>query len=420
MNSYENQNLAIDMQNVSTKLWSMQYINILLINLIINIASMILINILPLYAMSLGGNNFIAGLIMTIFTLAALMFRPVFGKMLDTKGRRVVLILGLILFSLSSILLLLSTNIILLLLLRFIQGIGLSAYSTSLGTILSDVVPMSRISEGVGYFGISGTISMAIGPSLGLYLYSQFNYQITYIVTFIIAGCSIIFAYLINYEKKKKNILEGNFVHQQSVDMTDKSNNQKKGFIEKTSIRPCLVMFFTVISISSVFSFMPIFGETRNIDNIGLFFTAYAISVILSRILTGKIADRYGFYRVFLPSIIITIMMFITLAFAYSLPIVLLAAVFYGVGYGTLQPIMNAIVIKLSPPERRGSANATYYATMDISFGLGSIVWGAASQYLGFTAVFLACAASVAISLVMYYLILHRLILNPGDSFHTN
>jgi MFS family permease len=157
---------------------------------------------------------------------------------------------------------------------------------------------------------------------------------------------------------------------------------------------------------------MPIFAESRNIGNIGLFFTAYAIAMIISRIFTGKIADRYGFYKAFLPSIIITFFMFIILAFAYSLPVVLLAAVFYGVGFGTLQPIMNAIVIKLSPPERRGAANATYYATMDISFGLGSLIWGAVSQYFGFTTVFLACATSVVISLIMYYLLLHPLVRN--------
>ncbi len=420
MNSHEDQNRALDIHNINTKLWSMQYINILVLNFTINTASILLISILPLYAMSLGGNNLIAGVIMTIFTFSALIFRPAFGKMLDTKGRKGVLILGLIIFSLSSILFLFTTNIMLLLLLRFVQGIGLSAYSTALGTILSDVVPMSRLSEGVGYFGIAGTISMAIGPSLGLYLYTQFDFQVTYIVTFIIAACSIIFAFLINYGKKKENILEGSSEYQQSAGVADKRNKQRNNFIEKTSIRPCIVMFFTVISISSVFSFMPIFGETRNIRNIGSFFTVYAVSVILSRIITGRIADRYGFYKAFLPSTLLTVIMFITLAFANSLPAVLLAAVFYGVGYGTLQPIINAIVIKLAPPERRGSANATYYATMDISFGLGSLVWGAASQYFGFTAVFLACAASVVISLVIYYLILHYLIINPGDAFYTD
>ena len=299
MNSYEDQNNALNIQNVSTKLWNMQYINILALNFSINTASILLISILPLYAMSLGGGNLIAGVIMSIFTFSSLIFRPFFGRMLDTKGRKGVLILGLIIFSLSSIRFLFTTNIILLLLLRFVQGIGLSAYSTALATILSDIVPMSRLSEGVGYFGISGTISMAIGPTLGLYLYNQFDFQITYIVTFIIAVCSIIFAYLINYEMKKRIIIEEKLESHQVGKMDHKENGQKNTFLEKTSVRPCVVMFFTVISISSVFSFMPIFGESRNIENIGSFFTVYAASVVLSRVFTGKIADRYGFYKAF-------------------------------------------------------------------------------------------------------------------------
>lgn len=409
MSSHEYSDQTINGNSISTELWNMQYINILLLNLVINTSGILLISILPLYAMSLGHNNLIAGVIMTIYTLSALLFRPFFGKMLDMKGRKSVLILGLIIFTLTSLFFLFTTNIILLLLLRFVQGIGLSAYSTALGTILSDVVPMSRLSEGVGYFGIAGTISMAIGPALGLYLYTQFGFPITYIVTFLISLCSIIFGGYINYELKKEKILEEKVKYQQ-VFGVNQSKLEKKSFIEKTSVRPCIVMFFIVISISSVFSFMPIFGAARNIDNIGLFFTVYAITVILSRIITGRIADRYGFYKTFLPSVILTIMMFITLAFANSLPTVLLAAVFYGIGYGTLQPIMNAIVIKLAPLDRRGSANATYYATMDISFGLGSVIWGAASQSFGFTTVFIACAVSVVISIVIYYFILHSVV----------
>ncbi len=418
MNSNENQNLVMEMQqDLRPKLWSMNYINILLVNLIINMASIILINVLPLYAMTLGGNNIIAGLLMTLFTMSAFLFRPVFGKMLDTKGRKVVLVIGLCLFTLSTILLLFSTNMFLLLALRFLQGIGLSAYSTALGTILSDIVPMERISEGVGYFGISATISMAIGPTLGLYLTSRFDYKITYIVAFGISLLSVFFGFLINYEKKRKSDLTISHEKKISDELTDKSKTKKgTGFLEKTSILPCFVMFFTVIAISAVFSFMPLFGEARNIDNVGLFFTAYAIAMILSRIFTGKLADRYGFYRTFIPSIVLTLLLFITLAFAYSLPIVLLAAVFYGIGYGTLQQIMNAVIIKLSPPDRRGAANATYYATMDISFGLGSLLWGTASQLAGFTTVFLGCAACVVISIITYYLFMHRLILKHGDN----
>jgi len=401
--------ITMEIQNNKPLLWSKNFINTLIVNLIINISSMILITVLPLFTMTIGGNNFIAGLLMTILTMSALIFRPFFGKMLDNTGRRKVLILGLCLFSLSTILLLASTNMFLLLVLRFFQGIGLSAYSTALGTILSDVVPISRISEGVGYFGISATIAMAIGPTLGLYLCSRFSYQVTYIVTCGITLLSIIFACLINYENKINKSID---TKQEDISVSFETViipqvPLGKGFIEKSSVRPCIVLFFIVFAISAVFSFMPIFGESRDIDNIGLFFTFYAISMILSRIVTGKIADRYGFLKAFIPGITITFLLFLTLSFAHSLPVVLLAAVFYGVGYGVVQPIMNALVIRRSSPERRGAANATFYATMDIGFGMGSLVWGIISQIAGFTVVFLGCAFCIFISVLAYILILH-------------
>lgn len=398
------------MVHSKTKLWSIDYIYTLTIGLIVNIPNIILMTILPLFVLSIGGTNSIAGLLTTVLTMSALIFRPFFGKILDNVGRRMVLVLGLCLLAVSTIMHVLSTNIILLLVLRFFQGIGLSAYSTALGTILSDVVPAPRISEGIGYFGVSQTISLAAGPTLGLYLCDKFGYQTTYVIAFGITLISIAFAYLIRYERKI-NSIDNNQDKRSTSRNTDVTpqNRLRKGFIEKSSIRPCIVMFFTSFAVSSVFLFMPIFAAARNIEHIGLFFTVYAVSMILSRLFTGKVADRYGYSIVFLPSIAMTLVLFIILAFAYSLPAVLLAAVFYGIGFGTVQPIMNAMVVKLSPPERRGAANATYYATMDISFGTGAFVWGLVSQFAGFTAVFLGCAVCVILSVLAYYLFLHRL-----------
>jgi MFS family permease len=330
--------------------------------------------------------------------MSALIFRPFFGKMLDDKGRRIVLIIGLCLFGVSTLLLIVSANVFFIFALRFFQGIGLSAYSTALGTILSDVVPAERLSEGVGYFGISGTIAMAMGPTLALYLSDRFSYETAYIVAFVVTMLSVFFGSMIRYEgtfhAKNKRLIS--------------QNTSGKGFIEKTAIRPCIVLIFIVFAISSVFSFITIFSQERNIDNIGLFFTVYALSMILSRLVTGKAADRFGYVKVLMPAIAMTFMLFIILAFAYSLPAVLVAAVFYGVGYGTVQPIMNTIIIRFSPPERRGAANATYYATLDTGIGIGALIWGLVSERADFTVVFLSSAFCVAIGVVAYFLILHK------------
>lgn len=410
MNSSVVKTLNVNTQNNIPKLWTMNYINTLIVSLVINISNMILITILPLFTVFIGGNNSQAGLLMTILTISALIFRPFFGRMLDEKGRRVVLIFGLLSFGLSTLLLLVSANIYFLFVVRFFQGIGLSAYSTALGTILSDVVPAERLSEGVGYFGIAATIAMAMGPTLGLYLCEIFSYQVTYVIAFAISMLSILFASLIKYESGNKNSIDNKH---KDTDATNKKtdrleNRSRKGFIEKSAIRPCIVLFFIVFAISSVFSFMPIFSKVRSIDNIGLFFTFYAVSMILARIVTGKAADRLGYSKVFLPAIIITLLLFLILAFAYTLPAILIAAVFYGVGYGTVQPILNTIVIKFSPSERRGTANATYYATMDIGIGIGAFVWGTISESAGFTVVFLGCAICIVLAVVSYYSILHK------------
>lgn len=115
MNSNDKQDFMMNMHYIKPKLWSMHYVNTLIVSLIINISSIILITLLPLFTLSIGGNNFLAGLLTTILTISALIFRPIFGKMLDDKGRRIVLILGLFLFSVSTILLVASTNIVMLL-----------------------------------------------------------------------------------------------------------------------------------------------------------------------------------------------------------------------------------------------------------------------------------------------------------------
>lgn len=91
---------AIDMQIAKPKLWSIQLAYTLVVYLVINLSGIILITVLPLFTLTIGGNNTIAGLLSTFLTMSALVFRPFFGKMLDSTGRRIVLVIGLSLFAL--------------------------------------------------------------------------------------------------------------------------------------------------------------------------------------------------------------------------------------------------------------------------------------------------------------------------------
>lgn len=396
--------MELNMPEMQLKLWNIHYVCTLIVNFIINLAGILLMTLLPLFTLTIGGNNTMVGLLTLILTASALLFRPFFGNMIDKKGRRVVLIAGLCIFATATMFLIIASNIMILLILRFMQGIGLSGYTTALGTILSDTVPREKISEGVGYFGISATIAMAVGPALGLYMIDMSGYPAAFACAFGFVLLSLIFAFFIRYERTISLTVPGK--HRRTSG-SETNVAKSKDFIEVSAIKTCIVVIFVSFAISSVFSFMPLFAQERGIDNIGLFFIFYAVTVILIRFVTGRVADQYGYSIVFIPAITITLLLFITLIFAQTLAAVLLAAIFYGIGFGTTQPILNAIIIKLSPPERRGVATATYYATLDIGFGIGSFVWGAISQVAGFTAVFIGCALSIILALLAYWYILH-------------
>lgn len=132
------------------KLWSKYFILTTLTSLFIMISMQMTMTTLPIYTQYIGGNKFIAGLTTGIFSISALLFRPLFGNLLDSKGRKIILIISIIIFSLATLSYNFAYTIIILLVLRFIQGIGFSAYSNASGTIIADVVPGSRLGEGIG------------------------------------------------------------------------------------------------------------------------------------------------------------------------------------------------------------------------------------------------------------------------------
>lgn len=391
----------------SPKLWNKHFNQLLAVATIINVASFILMTMLPLYVVELGGNNVSAGMLVTVFTFSALLFRPVFGGMVDHRGRKPVLLIGLVIFAVSSVSLVFVHQVFVIFVIRFVQGIGLSAFSGSLGTIVADVVPEERLAEGVGYFGLTGTVAMAIGPVTALWAIEAFGYETSFYMTFGVAVFSVVLGLFMNYEKQSDFAVFFE-THRKARESQENTKKSVFSFIEKTSLRPCLIAFFTVLPVSVILSFMPLYAIERDIQNIGYFFTVYSIAMVLARVFGGKLVDRYGHLIVYIPASIMLVIMYVLLGAAQNIWMVLIAAALYGVGFGSVQPIFNAMVLKLSPDNRRGAANATYYATMDLGFGLGSFIWGSVSQYYGFGAVFYTGAIISSFSVLLYFVVLHK------------
>ncbi len=393
------------------KLWTKSFIKIMIVSFMVSIAMNMTMITLPLYGQHIGGSKSLAGFITAIFTLSALLFRPGFGNLLDSKGRKPVLVIGVFIFFISIVSYNFAYLIFILLFFRFIQGIGFSGHSTAAGTIVADIVPVKRLAEGIGYFGIANTLGSAVGPSTGLFIIKYFNYNILFIISAVLSSIALLIAFLINYEKEEKpykKTIEKNKLD--SKDTEDISNNLSKGivFFEKTALPTSLVLFFVALTVGSIMTFLPMYALNQGIEDIGIFFIIYAFALLLTRIKMGKLVDKYGATPVIIPGLLVACIGLIVLAFAESLISFLIVAILYGFGFGTVYPTLNATMVRLCPPLRRGTGNATFFSAMDIGVGLGSIIWGYISELFGFTYVYLGAAICIVFSLIFYLTVLRK------------
>jgi len=378
------------------RIWNKTFFLILVVSFLMFLSMYILLPTLPLYAQTLGGNETVAGTIVGIFTLSAVLIRPWIGNLLDRKGRKVILLIGVGIFLISVLAYNLAFSIVTLLALRAVHGIGWGASTTATGTMASDIIPAVRRAEGMGYYGIAATIAMSLGPALGLYLVEYSNYSVLFTGAAILAALGLAGSFFINYEPPRKNLKGAEALLVKGV------------ILEKTAIPPALVLFFITLTYGGIVSFLPSYANYRGVENIGIFFTVYALVLLFGRPIIGKLADRYGARKFLVPGILLMAAALLLLVKASSLPMFLLVGVVYGLGFGTVQPILNALVISLSPPERRGAANATFAVAMDLGIGLGAITLGFLAQKMGYVYMYGSSAIFALLALVMYFAFLRN------------
>lgn len=259
------------------KIWTRDFVLVCLANFFIFLGFQMTLPTLPLFVKELGGSDQIVGIIVGIFTFSALIMRPYAGHSLESKGRRFVYMFGLGVFVLSVGAFSVVTGIALLLMIRVVQGIGWGFSTTATGTIATDLIPPKRRGEGMGYFGLSGNIALAFGPSLGLTLVGVISFSQLFLIC---AACGLV-AFLLSTKIRYKKVEEA--AHNTATIKFD--------IFEKTAIQPSLLLFFITFTFGGIATFLPLHAANQNVDGIELYFLVYAIFLMISRTFAGKIYE---------------------------------------------------------------------------------------------------------------------------------
>ncbi len=376
------------------KLWNSNYLKVWCANFMIFFSFMLLTPLLPLYlSETFGADKQMIGIVLSGYTLTALIIRPFSGYLVDSFPRKVVLLVSYGLFCAFFLGYIAAGSLVLFAIVRTLHGAPFGASTVSNSTVAIDVLHPQRRAEGIGYYGLSNNIATAIGPTVALMLYGAWqSYDVLFWMAFLVSAAGLIINYTLELKKRERVQLK----RPVSLDRFILLKGWSQGL--------CMICYSFSYGVLS--TYIAIYGkdELGITGGTGLFFMLLSIGLILSRLVgsrtlrAGKIVEN--------ASIGIAISLFGYLLFAslhnyigyYG------AALIIGLGNGHMFPAFQTMFLNLASNDQRGTANSTLLVSWDIGVGLGILAGGSVAEHLGYHAAFWTAFAVNLAGVIFFYL----------------
>jgi MFS family permease len=362
------------------RLFSRDFVVLCVSSFLFSLSMFLLFAVLPLFVVqALHGANSQVGLIMGAFAVSAVLARPSSGRIVDLWSRKAGLSLGAGIFALAPALYTQAHAVALMVGLRLFHGIGVALYTTAGSVLAADLCPPARRAEGMGYYGMSMNLAMAFGPALGAALLPRIGFTGLFALCALLGLLSLLFVQAIRERPQER-------AH----------NYVRPPLFSTAALLPGFVAMCMTMTFGAVISFLPLLVQAHNLGNPGLYFTLYALIVVATRPLAGRVADCVGRGRVIVPGMACLVVAMTLLAYTTTWWGLLWAAVLQGLGFGSVHPAVMALVVDRSSQHDRGPALATLMGAFDIGVGLSAIGLGLVLEHSNFTVTYL-CAAGIAL-----------------------
>ncbi len=372
------------------KLWNFSYIYLLCLSAITALAFNMITPTLPKYTVSLGASLPVAGFISGIFSITALVVRPVSGIIADRLNKKWIMVIATSFIGIAVLGYTLSSSVPVVFVFRVIHGVAFAISGTTNIAFGSSFIPNNRLGEGIGYLGLGQILASAVGPNLGLSIAENYGYNMCFLVSFGIVVVAAVLMLGIRYTHKTKVPTE----------------RKKLKFSDLLAVELIpLAALGGLFSLGNglVSTFIAMLGDERGIANVGIFFTVSAITLLLVRPFAGKLNDRKGIGFVLYPAYILAALAMVLIGGANALWMIALAGFLKAVGQGAGQPAIQTECIRKLGRERSGIATSTYFIGADIGQGFGPIIAGAVTAAFGYSTMYYGAAALIILGLVFFH-----------------
>jgi MFS family permease len=364
----------------------------------------ILLPTLPAYLDAIGIDQQQIGLIIGAFAIGLLATRPIVGKLADTRGRKMVLLIGTAVVTIAPLGYLTVTSVPFLMLIRAFHGISIAAFTTAYNALVVDLAPSKQRGEIIGLMSLTNPIAIAIGPAIGGYLQVMGMYSAIFWFSIVSGAIAWICAHRLHETRGEILSLVNDEVVPQPIEPVPRLSIWQILTNPALSI-PALVLLLIGFPFGAVHTFIPLYIQTSQIDfNPGLFFTIAAIGSFSARSVIGSGSDRYGRGVFIAGSLCCYTAGMACLATAHSELSFIVGAMLEGLGTGTLIPMIVALVSDRSLPQHRGQVLSTCTAGLDLGIAIAAPVFGTVAKALGYHGMFTIGTGMAGLAILAFLL----------------
>ncbi|MDE6271903.1 MAG: MFS transporter [Muribaculaceae bacterium] len=360
------------------KLWNKEYIKVMTCNFLLFFAFYLLTPLLPLYLdEQFDADKDMIGFVLSGYVIATLLVRPFSGFVVDSFDRKRVLTLCFLLFFICFTGYIGAGTLLMFAIVRTLHGIPFGAATVANSTAAIDVLPSERRNEGIGFYGLSNNIAMAVAPSAGIYIYhATSNFSLLFWLSLIIALAGFLCSTSVRLPRKEIK--------------TGKPKLSLDHFFLGRAWLLALNISFFGMCWGVMSNYVAIYGkEQLNItDGTGIFFMLLSSGLVISRLFGAKSLRAGKMTHNATLGVCISLVGYSLFAFIAQPWAYYLAALLIGLGNGQMYPAFLNMFINVARHDQRGTANSSILISWDLGMGIGILLGGVIAEGMGFGAAF--------------------------------
>ncbi|MCR8657550.1 MFS transporter [Paenibacillus endoradicis] len=411
------------------RLWTKQFITLSLASFLLFLNLQMLLSSFSMHIKgNLNGGDMQVSLATSAFAITAIIARLLTGRWIKRWSKDIVLTAGLIIAAVSTVLCALPESVAPLLVMRAVYGFGFGVGSTIIPTLVTQIIPPKRMGEGIGYFGLSTSLAMSIGPATGMGIMKASGFTTLATIGAGAVVCMFPMLFIAGVYKLRSNKVnsltelaerqDNKGLEKFSIDKTASQQvvhtHAQQPEENKSSMRdimifpiyfPAILNVLLSVTYSGILSFIAVYGEQLNLSQVGLFFLFNALTILMVRPIAGKIFDSKGPIIVLIPAAIFVIVSMIVLSYTTSMSLLIVSALLYGVGFGSIQPTLQAWMLRSASKEDYGTVNGLFYNATDLGVSLGAIILGIIVTFTSYEMMYRLssiCMILFAIGVIIY------------------